>query len=131
MAALPSDHADFFSSEQGSFTSSRKSSASLTSSAHHSLVRASVRHIFGNLVRASVSGHRIRDEFPVWIFVPLRSQRFFHFFPPMCMETIKKNKKVLTPSDDKQPSIGPVKVFRIDDVSVSVFARDRQVQGED
>jgi hypothetical protein len=49
----------------------------------------------------------------------------------MCMETIKKNKKVLPQSEDKQPSITPLKVFRIDDVSVSVFARDRQVQGED
>ena len=48
------------------------------------------------------------------------------------MDTSKKKKDL--PAAKAEPSttapVGPVKVFRIDDVSVSIFARQRQLQGE-
>jgi hypothetical protein len=43
------------------------------------------------------------------------------------METASKTKATTAAA----PTKGPLKVFRIDDVSVSVFARDRKVNGED
>ncbi len=39
----------------------------------------------------------------------------------------KKNKTVATKAAEP---VGPVKIFRIDEVSVSLFARTRNVQGE-
>lgn len=43
------------------------------------------------------------------------------------MENAKKKKKdVLAPKE-----AGPLKVLRIEDVSASIFARDRKVKGED
>lgn len=59
-------------------------------------------------------------------------------FPPKCMDTIsKKNKAVLSasrraeaqPTATPDPVNGPIKVFRLDDVSVSLFARERSFQG--
>lgn len=56
---------------------------------------------------------------------------------PICMETTTKKKKdvpsakpetkALTPPSGKN---APVKTFRIEDVSVSIFAREGQYQGE-
>ena len=52
------------------------------------------------------------------------------------METSKTKKKELPAAkaeratDSAAASPGPVKVFRLDDVSVSIFARQRQLQGE-
>ena len=44
------------------------------------------------------------------------------------METTTKRKKAVPAATDA--ASGPVKVFRIDEVSVSVFARDREIQGQ-
>lgn len=59
---------------------------------------------------------------PGWILV------VFCFFPPIVMENKKK------PTQKKaaatEAANGPVKVFRIEDVSASLFARERQVQGQ-
>jgi hypothetical protein len=41
------------------------------------------------------------------------------------METKKSKKNADVPTEP----IGPVRVFRIEDISVSVFARDRMLQG--
>lgn len=53
------------------------------------------------------------------------------FFPPCVMDNKKKKMEVPVPATDAPvESKGPFKVFRIDDVSVSVFSRDRVVKGE-
>ena len=59
-------------------------------------------------------------------------------FPPQCMDTIAKKNKAVPSAFRKaeaQATVtpdavnGPVKVFRLDDVSVSLFARERSFQG--
>lgn len=50
--------------------------------------------------------------------------------PPLCMETSKKNKDSRVAKIEETETTGPVKVFRLDDVSVSLFARTRNVQGK-
>ena len=45
------------------------------------------------------------------------------------METNKKIRKDAPKEATPPQSDGPVKVFRVEDVSVSVFARDRKLQG--
>ena len=49
-------------------------------------------------------------------------------FPLTAMTS--KSTKAPTKKESAGPHSGPVKVFRMDDVSASVFARERQVQGE-
>lgn len=46
------------------------------------------------------------------------------------METSKKNKDSRAAKTETTDTNGPVKVFRLDDVSVSLFARTRSVQGK-
>ena len=60
-----------------------------------------------------------------------------YFFPPICMDTTAKKKKdVPSAPAERKPlaapvaSNGPVKVLRIDDVSASIFARERQYNGK-
>ncbi len=45
------------------------------------------------------------------------------------MEASKKRKDA--PQKAEESTRGPLKVLRIDDVSVSIFARQRQMQGEE
>lgn len=53
---------------------------------------------------------------------------FAGLFPPCVMDNAKKkkDKEVSAPTD-----AGPLKVIRIDDVSASIFARDRKIKDED
>lgn len=59
------------------------------------------------------------------------------FFPPKRMETISKKTKAVPSAVRKAEAQttatdavhGPTKVFRLDDVSVSLFARERSYQG--
>ena len=56
-------------------------------------------------------------------------------FPPLCMDTSKTKKespaaKAARTAVSTAAPAGPVKVFRLDDVSVSIFARQRQLRGE-
>ena len=46
------------------------------------------------------------------------------------MEKLKKSKDASVSSASESDAIGPVKVFRQDDVSVSIFSRARVVKGE-
>lgn len=44
---------------------------------------------------------------------------------------MEANNKKKTAAKAAEPAGGPLKVFRIEDVSVSVFARDRRFQGSE
>jgi hypothetical protein len=56
-----------------------------------------------------------------------------YFFPLIRMDTISKKKKDVPSARAEtaaDPARGPVKVLRIEEVSASIFARTRTVQGE-
>jgi len=46
------------------------------------------------------------------------------------MESKKKKMDVLEPGVDASNDAGPIKVLRLDDISVSVFRRDRKFKGQ-
>ncbi len=86
-------------------------------------------HTFASLhARRFACRHQGDDARPmVWVIS----------FPPQCMDTLSKKKAVPSAARKAEvqvdaatePISGPVKVFRLDDVSVSLFARQRSFQG--
>jgi len=56
----------------------------------------------------------------------------FYLFPLIIMEAQQSAATETAPAAAAPaPANGPIKVFRIEDISVSIFARDRRVRGED
>jgi hypothetical protein len=63
---------------------------------------------------------------------PCATRGVGYFFPPIRMDMISKKKKDVPSARAEtaaDPASGPVKVFRIEEVSASIFARTRTVQG--
>ena len=73
--------------------------------------------LFEAATRACRQGGRFRGFYPSWVF---------SCFPP----TLMAKKPIPNKEAATEAAEGPAKVFRIDDVSASVFARERAVRGE-
>lgn len=113
-APLLSAHAEIFSGARASLRSARHRFFS------HEFV---LKQPHVDVTRASLSGQ----------LAP--SRRVGYFFPNFCMETATKKKRMSSAVETADPAAanaasGPLKVFRMDDVSASIFARERVVRGE-